>query len=303
MRGLLLAAALLGALAIVPSASAHVGHAPSYVFIRGGAFEPSSVTVAAGDQVFWVWEGPRYGRSVTSDPGQDEFFDSDPAGVPGPDAHRAPNDLFSHTFTIPGTYGYFDKADPATRGTVTVTEAVGGTGDTAPPQIAGLRVRGRTARFALSERSDAVFKLRPRRRGGTRKIFERRLRPGPVRVRIPGRVRPGSYTLHLYATDAAGNRSETRRARFSVRRSSGASARAAVHARRCGGLTYRGRDYLVRSQIVSCRFARRWALNYLRSRRRPSSAWRCNSTPSGTRQRIPFVCRASRQRAYWVERA
>jgi plastocyanin len=62
----------------------------------GIAFSPSSVTVAPGEKVTWVWAGAFHSSTSDSQVGA-EVWDS---GI-------ISSGSFSHTFTTPGTYPYY----------------------------------------------------------------------------------------------------------------------------------------------------------------------------------------------------
>ena len=101
--------------------------APEVIGITDFAFEPAQFAVRAGGTVQWVNRAPGTRHAVTAENGA---FDSNTVqneGLPG-------GASFSHTFTEPGTYGYYctihTPANPAMKGTV-VVEAAGAAGDAA----------------------------------------------------------------------------------------------------------------------------------------------------------------------------
>jgi hypothetical protein len=70
----------------------------------------------------------------------------------------------------------------------------------------------------------------------------------------------------------------------------------AAHAKRCGIVTKRSRDYLVRARRIKCRRARRWTRAYLR-RGREARGFACYRTDGRT---VFYCSRGSRY--YWAER-
>ncbi|WP_205695635.1 plastocyanin/azurin family copper-binding protein [Conexibacter sp. SYSU D00693] len=215
-----------GALVATTVAPAH-HFAP--VEIRGYAFSPSSVTIAANEEVLWTWTGLDRNHSVTAEPGQAEAFDSDPQGVrPAPQGRG-----YSWVFRTPGTYRYLCKVHPTMRGTVVVTPAADGAGTTTDPTstspaaddtrpvVDRLRVTRRArsklaVRFRLDERADVelgVERLRPGR--SAQRVLTRSLNraAGTHRATLGvQRLRRGRYRLTVSAIDAANNVSRTLRA-------------------------------------------------------------------------------------------
>jgi plastocyanin len=203
-----------------PQAAGHPGHAPGQVGIGDNAFYPRTVTVAAGDTVIWFWDGPDTNHSVTSDPGQEESFDSDPS-TPAPLVRHAKDDSFSHRFDRVGTYTYTCKVHPAMRGAVEVQKAP--RRDVTRPRITDLRVTparasgAARARFTISEAGFVVITIR--RAGAAKPVksangFVRRgKRSVGFNVR---RLAPGRYTARAVAEDNAANRSRPKTARFRV---------------------------------------------------------------------------------------
>ena len=90
--------------------------ADATVAIGSYRFTPASVTIDQGDSVMWRWAGPDTLHDVLSDPGLSDSFASAPDGNPGP----PPFNVFGHTFTQPGTFGYYCSIHPSMRGTVVV---------------------------------------------------------------------------------------------------------------------------------------------------------------------------------------
>ena len=72
----------------------------------GIAFSPSSVTVAPGEKVTWVWAGALHSSTSDSQIGA-EVWDS---GI-------IATGSFSHTFTTPGTYPYYCQLHSVPGGT------------------------------------------------------------------------------------------------------------------------------------------------------------------------------------------
>ena len=90
------------------------------ITISSTSFSPSTVTVSAGQPVCWTWSGAPFQHNVKSDDGT---FTS---GAPDN------NGNFQHTFTTPGTYGFYCQVHGSLtggmRGTVVVTDPSGGGG-------------------------------------------------------------------------------------------------------------------------------------------------------------------------------
>jgi subtilisin-like proprotein convertase family protein len=94
-----------------------------------------------------------------------------------------------------------------------VAPVVGPVVDRDAPLIGGLRVRGRTVRYALSEPASVTVRLlRGKRRVAT---LRHAGTAGANRAALRG-LRPGRYRLVLTAADAAGNRSTSRARTFRV---------------------------------------------------------------------------------------
>jgi len=210
------------------------------VSISGFAFAPGTVNVDPGDTVTWRWAGPDTNHSVTAASGQEESFDSDPAGPPLSTDHP-PGDTFTHTFTRLGTFRYSCKVHPTMTGRVVVGDVPenpppGGNpppaGDRVAPSVRSLRVRPgavcarRTRgcpntrallRFTLSEQATLRGKIL--RGARTVRSFAARRRAGARQLRLPtGRLAPGRYRVRLVAIDGAGNASAAARAAVRVRR-------------------------------------------------------------------------------------
>jgi DNA-binding beta-propeller fold protein YncE len=122
----------------------------------------------------------------------------------------------------PGALASLDRAVPESS-PVSDTVAPGVSGFKLSPSRFRVRSkRGASFRFSLTEPASVritIERVRPRRRVATL-IFEGRLR-GANRIRFRGRVRKrplryGAYRATIVATDAAGNSSAPRRARFTV---------------------------------------------------------------------------------------
>jgi hypothetical protein len=71
---------------------------------------------------------------------------------------------------------------------------------------------------------------------------------------------------------------------------------APVTPRKCGEITVKSRDYLIKADQIRCRTAKRWARGYLRSGWRPSG-YSCRNATSGSALR--FRCWKS-QRTYFA---
>jgi plastocyanin len=210
VRGLrILAAVTVAALACAPAAAAHPGHANPFVLIHGFGFDPSGLTVVAGDSVVWLWEGPDRNHSVTSDPGQSMTFDSDP-GKPAATIQHTAQDAFTQRFDVPGRYTYHCTVHPVMTGFVTVIDSGGPAVTPVAPQLSRLRVKATRARvelhWVLSDVADlqATFRRVAGGRATGRVVkevdFGARAGSGVHRVSTKG-LRPGHYRVRLLAVD------------------------------------------------------------------------------------------------------
>jgi plastocyanin len=213
-------AALSAAVLWSPQAAGHPGHAPGQVGVANNAFNPATVTVAAGDTVIWFWDGPDTNHSVTSDPGQEESFDSD-AGTAAPLVRHQKDDSYSHRFDQVGKYTYSCKVHPAMHAAVEVQKAP--RRDVTRPRLTDVRVtparatRSARVRFTISE---AGFVVAGIRRAGSSRVVKTAngfVRRGERSIGFGvRRLRPGRYTARLVAEDNAANRSRPKVARFRV---------------------------------------------------------------------------------------
>jgi plastocyanin len=208
MRRCALIAVGLLALAAAPARAAD-----AQVRVSNNAFSPATVNVAPGEMVTWTFAGPDTDHSTTSDPGQAESWDSDPAtSTP----FHVAGDTFSHRFTMAGTFTYFCKAHSFMRARVVVS-APGSPppADTAAPQFgtAKVSVKRRRVTFRLNEAATVVFRLT----GPTRRTKTITADAGTNVVKLPKRMKRGRYVVRLRATDSAGNESAVVRRAFRVR--------------------------------------------------------------------------------------
>jgi plastocyanin len=200
-------AAVLLVLAVpAPATAAHPGHGPEQVRVGGFSFGPAEARVGTGDTVLWIWTGPDFRHTVTSDPGQAESFDSDPGGT----QDRPPNGYFAHRFTRPGRYTYVCRRHPdLMRGAIEVVELPAASDGTAP-RLTRVRVKRKRVAFTVDERATVLGRLERRVRGRwrPRRSFDVTARRGRNRARLPlsGLTR-GRYRVRLTAYDAADNRS------------------------------------------------------------------------------------------------
>ena len=226
--------------AIIVLALAALGAAPASshpdfgeVVIRNHAYTPARELVNQGVENLWFWDGPDTKHTVTSVPGQAEQFDSDPGKAAEQVEHKV-GDTFIHRFTKPGTYTYFCKVEPEMRGEIVVVSTQAD--DTTSPRISALEgtprrpcstkseacsKAGTRFSFRLSEESSVFARIvRDLPGGDSQKVesFSTAGRQGINRLGTRGRhLRPGRYSLILYARDAGGNRSTARSLRFRVR--------------------------------------------------------------------------------------
>ena len=126
MHRRLLAAALILVLVVVGSQVARAQpQRPDVTVSDAKGFDPAFITINAGGTVLWmVDENATVGHSVTSDDSSEEVFDSSPDCdvTPGNDNCLKPGDTFDHTFEVPGTYTYHDRANPTNQGEVIVLQ-------------------------------------------------------------------------------------------------------------------------------------------------------------------------------------
>lgn len=202
------------------------------VRVSGFGYEPKSITIAPEDYVVWRFTGRDRNHTITSAPGQDESFESDPGRsrtLVNLLGHER-GSIFSHRFVRPGAFEYFCRVHDFMRGDVRVRfpAADGGPADTRRPRIRSLRAtpfcrrrgpgcrrRGIRFRFRLSEGSRVTVRISRGRRVFRR--FSRRRSRGRADIRLRGAgLRAGLYRATFVATDGAGNRSAARRIRFRV---------------------------------------------------------------------------------------
>jgi len=90
---------LRGTLVVIP---------PRTVWVTRGGFQPTPISIKAGERVTWTNKDTANHQIV----GEDGSFSS---------AVLARGSSFSHTFALGGTFGYHDGLQPALKGTVVVT--------------------------------------------------------------------------------------------------------------------------------------------------------------------------------------
>lgn len=137
-RPVLATAVAAGMLAVLLAAPAS---ADARVVLSHVQFQPSQVTITAGQTVTWVHQDGNTPHSVTSDPGSPERFDSNPncSSLITATCMTQNSPPFTHTFSTPGTYAYHCKVHANMTGTVVVDPAPNTTTTTtAPPATAPL---------------------------------------------------------------------------------------------------------------------------------------------------------------------
>lgn len=223
MRRAFSTAALI-VLALPAWAGSHPGHSVPQVSIGNFAYGPDTVNVFTTDTVLWFWDGTDRNHSVTADPGQAEAFDSDPGRDTAVEHPR--NEAFQHTFNTAGTFTYYCKTHPFMRGKVIVTpspRAPTDTTDNVAPEVVNVEARPQSftrrslLTFVLTEPADLRIDVkkgrkRVRSQDATGVLGENRLRLKA------GRLKPGSYSVAVIATDPAGNSSKPGQVRVRVRR-------------------------------------------------------------------------------------
>jgi plastocyanin len=80
------------------------------ILIQSFAFNPATVTVAAGTEVKWTNEDAP-GHTILSDDG---------TTIKSPTLNKG--DSFSMVFNTPGTYSYYCSIHPSMKGTIVVTQ-------------------------------------------------------------------------------------------------------------------------------------------------------------------------------------
>lgn len=203
MRRLALVTAVLAAALPAATAGAHPGHGPVVVAISEFAFAPASVTVVAGDYVFWEWRGPDTNHSVTSDPGSAFGFDSDPGKSP---AHKA-GDGWSLQFDKAGTFTYHCKVHAFMTGSVQVLPAPAQPVAT-KPQLSAVRAkvvrRSLVVRFRLNQAVSMRATIRRASGGRTLREVDFAGPPGANRRALKLRgLHAGRYRLSLVAVDGS----------------------------------------------------------------------------------------------------
>ncbi|MEA2469299.1 MAG: hypothetical protein QOE38_297 [Thermoleophilaceae bacterium] len=221
-------------LAVIPATLLALGAsagpaAAADVTISNFAFNPTPITITQGDTVTWHWAGPDTNHSVTSDPGQADSFDSDPAGPPNNLTHP-PGSTFDHTFNASGTFTYICKVHSFMTGKVIVNGPNGEPPpDATPPTLTKTSASGgrkckrgakhckakpTVVRFTLSE--DARVKLAVPKHPSAN--LTRAFKAGARSVKLSVKtLPPGKWTLKLTATDAAGNASPAAPLKVKVR--------------------------------------------------------------------------------------
>jgi plastocyanin len=232
-----IAAALLVALLIAPSASADNRR----VAISNYTWSDTDIQIDLGEHVTWYWVGPDLMHSVTGQPPNATAIDSDPqTNQPQHDL----GDTFQASFDQPGTYLLQCKLHSTVRGTVTVSATPGDPGfepdpippiavDRTPPRLRGLSLRNRTfgrkgtsLSFSLGERSRVSVDYYRQDSDGKRRFAGYRTFKGHIGLNhaLFGkrsknfRPRPGRYEAVIGATDGANNTSSERRLRFTIRK-------------------------------------------------------------------------------------
>jgi plastocyanin len=183
-------------------------------------FSPTSVQIAAGDTVNWVWEGMPH--SVKTKPNQPESFDSDP-GVPEALISHPVGFTFSHAFNTDGVeVEYLCAVHPFTMsGTVTVGTPAA---DTTAPAVtnASANVKRKKVSFAFNLSEAANVRLEVAKASKPRKVLKkltRALAGGRRSLAVSRRgLKPGRYVARISATDEAGNASAVAKRSFRLKK-------------------------------------------------------------------------------------
>ncbi len=221
MKRLVVTVALV--LCSVAPAGAHPGHGAESVTVDGDAFRyaPTEVTVGVGESVIWFWQGAvARNHSVTTDPGQAEWFDSDSGGPPTNETHPA-GDSFSHTFREEGRFTYHCQVHPEMAGVVSVVP-IPGTGSL---RVKDLRVTDRgesvQVRFFVSKKADLVVRITRWRKPRWRPLetLNRKGRKGRNELKLSANsLGTGRFRIQVTAYDAL-NRRASDEVPFSLERS------------------------------------------------------------------------------------
>jgi plastocyanin len=214
MRG----TALIGVLALLVVAEP-ARAATAEVAVSNFAFAPAEITVQQGDVVTWIWNGPDTNHSTTTHAEGQTTWDSD-AKNSSPD-HQV-GDKFSKEFVHLGEFDYFCKVHPTTMtGRVIVRERVQDptqpvSPDVVAPTFGTLRIslKARRVMFNLDEAATVEGRLR-----GPGKLLRTLTLAGKVgnnTLRLPKRLRAGRYSMRMFATDKAGNKSLPASVKFRV---------------------------------------------------------------------------------------
>jgi plastocyanin len=180
------------------------------VGVSNFAFAPAELTIQQGDVITWTWNGPDTNHSTTTHAEGQTTWDSD-AKNSSPD-HQV-GDKFSKEFVFVGEFDYFCKVHPTTMaGHVIVIERARDptqpvTRDTVAPNFGTLRIslKARRVTFNLDEAARVEGKLRgPNKLRRTLKLAGK---VGINTLRLPAKLGAGRYSMKLFATDRAGNRS------------------------------------------------------------------------------------------------
>lgn len=219
MRRLTVLVAAVALVAVLPARAA----APQTVATSNFQFVPATLTVDRGDRVTWAFGGPDTNHSITSEAGQVETFDSDPARNPTWADHPI-GTSYGRVFDVAGTIKYFCKVHAGMRGTIVVRDpsapAPGAApADTSAPRVRALRLTVRRAGPArLTLRLGEAAKLRVTLTGGGRTtVLKKRATAGRVSLLLRRAAPRGRYRVKVVAVDAAGNRSATTRASATAR--------------------------------------------------------------------------------------
>jgi plastocyanin len=179
---------LLLAIAVFLAASVPAMAATHNVKVDDDFFDPTSTSVAVGEDVNWHWAGSN-DHTVQTHARQIDKFSS---GI------QTKGAKFSHLFKYAGRFRYFCQIHPdLMQATVTV-----GTDDGVAPKLTKIRrkVSGHKVKlsFRLSERSVVTVKVK-------RKKVVKTFGPGKHSVRFKG-LAAGSYKAKLAAKDGFGHK-------------------------------------------------------------------------------------------------
>ncbi|WP_354700154.1 hypothetical protein DSM112329_00418 [Paraconexibacter sp. AEG42_29] len=222
----LAAVALSGTLGAAALPAGLAAAASRKVAVGDFQWSPPAVTVNLGDTVTWIWAGPDTQHSITGLSANALQYDSDPGRTPD---HK-PGDRFQIRFGAPGIYDFHCVLHGIVRGTVTV-QPLPGTGapstdpepvilgDLTPPEVDGVKIRGRSVLYTLDESAKVTVDVL-KQKGRRWVLVETRKYDGHVGFnegRLKSTLKAGRYRAFFRAADVDNNQSKDAITTFTVR--------------------------------------------------------------------------------------